>query len=225
MTRRVYLVVVVAALLAAAMGQPARAGINHVRTAVQSSVEYGTPQERQATLDAAAALKAAKLDDHTVLFRVNGEAVTAGQYNRMKAALGVQARYQGKPAPTDADVGARLIKLAVLYVKARAAGVYPTDAEITEYVAQTRSQMTSVENYDQFQQFVSGLGMTEDEYWAAPWVREEQTNSLVAARVRDLVTTSVTANPGETPDQLTRRRAETFRTWWDQQVAQAKTGG
>lgn len=221
MKRRAYLIVALGAIAVLVMWQPARAALNYIRTARQVTVHYGTVQERQATTDAATALKSSRLDDPTVLFRVDGETVTVGQYNRVKALLGVQRKYQRKSAPSDSDVRAELIKMAVLYAKAKSAGVYPTETEITDYVAQVRNQVTAAGNYDQFTEFVSGLGITEDEYWAAPWVREEQTNSLVAERVRDLVAKTITAQPGETADQLTQRRVQAFRAWWDQQVSQA----
>lgn len=221
MKRRAYLVAALSLIAILVMWQPARAALNHIRTARQASARYGTPQERQATINAATALKSSRLDDPTVLFRVDGETVTVGQYNRVKALLGVQRKYQGKPAPSDVDIRADLLKMAVLYAEAKSAGVYPTEAEISDYIAQVRSRSTGAGNYDQFKEFVSGLGMTEDEYWAAAWVREEQTNSLVAERMRDLVAKTITEQPGETADQLTQRRVQAFRAWWDQQVSQA----
>lgn len=217
---------VIAALVAGAailvVWKPASAAINRVRTGQLSGIQHGTTQERQADLDVAAALKSSNLGDRAVLLRVNGEAITMGEYNQVKAKLAVQRKYQGKPSPSDAEIRANLIRLAVLRAEAKSLGVFPTEDEVRSYVSQVRKDVANASNYDQFKAFISELGMTEDQYWAAAWVIEEQRNALVTQRVGEHVGNGVAELPGETADQLAQRRTEAFRTWLAQQVAQAK---
>lgn len=201
--------------------KPALAALREMRGARSVQTTYGTAEEQASMKQLAERLKDANINDATVAFTVDGEPVTQGELNRFREGMTVRNEFLKQSPPSQDQVRHRAIRIAVLRHRARQLNLYPTDAELAEYVSRTRAAIEAAPDYDQVASFISALGMAPDQYWSSPSTLEEQKTGLISDRLYQHALSSFTPKPGESSEEVSARKRQAFEQWWDGLVEQA----
>lgn len=110
-------------------------------------------------------MKYSKDQDKTVAFTVNGEDITLSQFNKRKE-LDEQA---GKTNIKDSDVIKSIVKNKSLLTEAKKRGIVISDEEAKSKSLQEKEKLydsaTSNEDREAVLEYITSLGISDDEYW------------------------------------------------------------
>lgn len=126
-------------------------------------------------------------ENGTTIATVNGEAVTEQELKTAKAFTQAQGKSLGNQELFD-----KVIDDKLLISEAKKRGLYPDDKETQEYITDIRSTIDDArskglldkESEEQHKSFLSGLGMTEEEYWNNETTIKGYQYSLAIAKLR-----------------------------------------
>ncbi len=99
-----------------------------------------------------------------VVARVNGETVTASDWYWKKVNNTVQAEFNNKSIPSDAEILKDLIKTKVISNTARSLGIYPPEDQIKAYIADQQKIMEILKP-EEIIILIQAWGISEEEYY------------------------------------------------------------
>jgi len=164
-------------------------------------------------------------DRDTVVATVNGQPVTAQMVRTAKLMLEAQRSLAGEAgAVSDEEALKYVIRQVVLYQECVRRGVALTDAETDRYVATVRDMLAQAfaknpQAKAQFDAYLRGLGIDEDEFWRMSREAYRQAGSI--ARLRAEVYRSVSRPEGMSDAQFLEWRERQFEQLADRLVREA----
>lgn len=164
-------------------------------------------------------------DRDTVVATVNGQPVTAQMVRTVRLMLEAQRSLAGEAgAVSDEEALKYVIRQVVLYQECVRRGLALSDAETDRYVATVRDMLAQAfaknpQAKAQFDAYLRGLGIDEDEFWRMSREAYRQAGSI--ARLRAEVYRSVSRPEGMSDSQFLEWRDQQFEQLADRLVREA----
>ncbi len=99
-----------------------------------------------------------------VVARVNGETITASNWYWEKINKILQAEFNNKSIPSDAEILNDLIETKVISSAARSLGIYPPESQIRAYIADQQKYMEILKP-EEITILIQAWGISEEEYF------------------------------------------------------------
>ncbi|MCK9313758.1 MAG: SurA N-terminal domain-containing protein [Methanocorpusculum sp.] len=99
-----------------------------------------------------------------VVARVNGETITASDWYREKINKILQAEYNNKSIPSDAEILNDLIETKVISSTARSLGIYPPEDQVKAYIADQQKYMEILKP-EEITILIQAWGISEEDYF------------------------------------------------------------
>lgn len=133
------------------------------------------------------------LDKSDVVARVDSASVTRRDVLSVQADLTLNnALSPSKVSTTAREALQRIVRFVALSEEAYRRGFKPSAAEVNDYIASMRAaSKRSAQGEAELGQFLTGLGMTADQYFARAEVWESESRAMAVARLREEVLRNV----------------------------------
>ncbi|AEG60687.1 hypothetical protein V6C32_04940 [Desulforamulus ruminis] len=149
------------------------------------------------------------LKNEKVIALIGEEKILYKEFALKKIMLESKAEIKKTKKPTNKDVFEELKEDKISIVMAKQMDVYPTEAEVKEYISNMRKAINESDNPEALTYFTQNYGISEDEYWNE-WSEPLYKQSLINIKLGNALASKVPQEKGDSREEYNKKVKENY---------------